>query len=276
MIKRILCFAFGLVSYAAFLFTILYAIAFVGGFLVPRTLDGPLTTTLTQALAINAGLLTIFALQHSIMARRWFKERWTQIIPWSIERSTYVLCASLALLLLFWQWRPIGTPIWNIENPTAQTILWIIFGLGWATVFVVTFLINHFDLFGLRQVWLPLIGKPYTPISFRTPLPYKFVRHPLYFGFLMAFWATPTMSLSHLVFALATTAYIVIAIQFEERDLIHEHGASYENYRRRVSMLIPGPRRNQFTRPDWRSAPLSSPPQSAGSTLAIDSEKVQI
>lgn len=261
MIKRILCFAFGLASYAAFLFTILYAIAFVGNFAVPRTLDGPLTTSLPAALLINTSLLGVFAIQHSVMARRWFKDWWTQIIPWSIERAFYVLAASVALLLLFWQWQPMGGSVWQIENPTAQTFLWTIFGLGWATVFVVTFLINHFDLFGLRQVWLPLIGKPYTPINFRTPLPYRYVRHPLYLGFLMAFWATPTMSLSHLVFALATTAYIVIAIQFEERDLIHEHGASYENYRRKVPMLIPGAK---------------FPPHSAGSTSAIDCEKVQM
>ena len=168
------------------------------------------------ALAIDCALLTVFAVQHSVMARRWFKERWTQIVPWTIERSTYVLCASLALLLLFWQWRPIGIQIWSVENATARVVLWTLFAAGWATVLTVTFLINHFDLFGLRQVWLPLIGRPYTRVPFRTPLPYRFVRHPLYFGFLLAFWMTPTMTLAHLVFAVATTAYIVLAIQFEE------------------------------------------------------------
>lgn len=249
MLKRLLFFAYGLMSYAIFLFTFLYAIAFVGGFAVSRTLDGALETPLPEALAINAGLLTVFAVQHSVMARRWFKERWTQIIPWSIERSTYVLFASLALLFLFWQWRPIGIEIWTVENPFARTVLWTIFAAGWLTVLVVTFLINHFDLFGLRQVWLPLVGKPYTRISFRTPLPYRYVRHPLYFGFLLAFWSTPTMTLAHLVFALATMAYIIIAIQFEERDLVHEHGIAYEEYRRRVPMLLPSrPRAREGSR----------------------------
>ncbi len=245
MLKRLLFFAYGVASYLIFLATFTYAIAFVGGFLVPTRLDGPSTGSLAEALAIDVLLLAVFAVQHSVMARRWFKERWTEIIPWTIERSTYVLCASLALLLLFWQWRPIGVPIWTVEHPTARAGLWTLFAAGWGTVLTVTFLINHFDLFGLRQVWLPLIGRPYERVTFRTPLPYRYVRHPLYVGFLLAFWMTPTMTLAHLVFAVATTAYIVIAIQFEERDLVHEHGADYEAYRRRVPMLLPGrPRRN--------------------------------
>jgi methanethiol S-methyltransferase len=244
VVKRLLFFAYGVTSYVIFLATFLYAIAFVGGFMVPRRLDGPLTTSVPTALAIDAALLTVFALQHSIMARRWFKERWTQIIPWAIERSTYVLCASLALLLLFWQWRPIGTQIWSIENTTARAVIWTLFASGWMTVLIVTFLINHFDLFGLRQVWLPLIGRPYTRVSFRTPLPYRFVRHPLYAGFLFAFWMTPTMTLAHLVFAVATTLYILVAIQLEEHDLVTEHGKAYEDYRRRVPMLVPGVRRH--------------------------------
>ncbi len=163
-----------------------------------------------------------------------------RIIPPAIERSTYVLCASLALLLLFWQWRPIGIEIWNVEHAAARAVLWTLFASGWMTVLTVTFLINHFDLFGLRQVWFALVRRPYTRVAFRTPLPYRFVRHPLYFGFLLAFWMTPTMTLAHLVFAVATTAYIVLAIQFEERDLVSEHGAAYEEYRRRVPMLLPG------------------------------------
>jgi methanethiol S-methyltransferase len=240
MSKRLLFFAYGLASYLIFLFTFLYAIAFVGGFAVPRRLDGPLQSSLPEALAIDCALLTIFAVQHSVMARRWFKEWWTQIVPWAIERSTYVLAASLALLLLFWQWRPIGIQIWSVENAAARVALWTLFATGWATVLTVTFLINHFDLFGLRQVWLPLIGRPYARVPFRTPLPYRFVRHPLYFGFLLAFWMTPTMTLAHFVFAFATTAYIVLAIQFEERDLVSEHGAEYEEYRRTVPMLLPG------------------------------------
>ena len=239
MSKRVFCFAYAVVAYVIFLATFLYAIAFVGGFIVPRRLDGPLEGSLPGALAIDCALLAVFAVQHSVMARRWFKERWTRIVPWSIERATYVLCASLALLLLFWQWRPLGMSIWTIENEAARFILWALFAAGWGTVLIVTFLINHFDLFGLRQAWLPLRGRTYMPVTFRTPLPYRFVRHPLYFGFLMAFWMTPTMTLAHLVFALATTAYIVLAIQFEEQDLLTEHGAAYAEYRRKVPMLLP-------------------------------------
>ena len=239
MLKRILFFLYGVTAYLIFLATFLYAIAFVGGFAVPTQLDGALQTSLPRALAIDCLLLTIFAVQHSVMARRWFKERWTQIVPWTIERSTYVLFASLALILLVSQWRPIGITIWSVEEPAARAVLWTLFAAGWGTVLIVTFLINHFDLFGLRQVWLPLIGRPYTRVTFRTPLPYRFVRHPLYLGFLFAFWMTPTMTLAHLVFAMATTAYIVLAIQFEERDLVAEHGASYERYRRSVPMLVP-------------------------------------
>ena len=243
MLKRLLFFAYGTFAYLIFLATFLYAIAFVGGFVVPTQLDGPSQGSITTALLIDALLLIVFAVQHSVMARRWFKERWTQIIPWAIERSTFVLCASAALLLLFWKWRPIGIEVWTVDNDLARVALWILFAAGWGTVLVMTFLINHFDLFGLRQVWLLLIGKTYTPVEFRTPLPYRIIRHPLYFGFLLAFWMTPHMTLAHLVFALATTAYIVLAIQFEERDLLSEHGASYAEYRRRVPMLLPGMRR---------------------------------
>jgi protein-S-isoprenylcysteine O-methyltransferase Ste14 len=245
MFKRLSYFAYGVAAYVIFLATFLYAVGFVGGFLVPTRLDGPLGTSLLEALAIDCALLGVFAVQHSVMARRWFKERWTRVVPWAIERSTYVLCASLALLLLFWQWRPIGIEIWSVENPAARAVLWTLFATGWGTVLTVTFLINHFDLFGLRQVWLPLIGKPYSRVSFRTPLPYRYVRHPLYFGFLLAFWMTPRMTLAHLVFAVATTLYIVVAIQFEERDLVHEHGRSYEEYQRSVPMLLPGRRRTR-------------------------------
>jgi protein-S-isoprenylcysteine O-methyltransferase Ste14 len=239
MLKRLLFFGYGVVSYCIFLGTFLYAIAFVGGFLVPTQLDSPARTPILSALGVNCVLLTIFAVQHSVMARRWFKERWTKIVPQPIERSTYVLFASLALLLLFWQWRPIGIQIWSVDNLVARGVLWTLFAAGWLTVLTVTFLINHFDLFGLRQVWLQLVGTPYQRVSFRTPAPYRFVRHPLYFGFLLAFWMTPVMTLAHLVFAVATTAYIVLAIQFEERDLVHEHGAAYEEYRSRVPMLLP-------------------------------------
>ncbi|HET9692779.1 MAG TPA: isoprenylcysteine carboxylmethyltransferase family protein [Steroidobacteraceae bacterium] len=245
MLKRLTFFAYGIASYVIFLVTFLYAIAFVGGFVVPTRLDGPLETPLLQALAIDCALLTVFAVQHSVMARPWFKERWTRLVPWAIERSTYVLCASLALLLLVWQWRPIGIEVWSVEHPAARAVLWTLFAAGWLTVLVVTFLINHFDLFGLRQVWLPLIGKPYVRVPFRTPLPYRYVRHPLYLGFLLAFWMTPNMTLAHLVFAAATTVYIVLAIQFEERDLVAEHGNAYAEYRRSVPMLLPWRRRSR-------------------------------
>ena len=240
MFKRLLFFVYGLTSYVIFLGTFLYAIAFVGGFGGPlSSLDGPLTTSLTATFAIDCALLMVFALQHSVMARRSFKKRWTKIIPEPIERSTYVLCASLALLLLFWQWRPVGAQIWSVESPAIRSILWTLFATGWGIVLMTTCFINHFDLFGLRQVSLALAGKPYTQISFRTPLPYRVMRHPLYFGFLLAFWMTPNMTLAHLVFALATTGYILIAIQLEERDLVAEHGRAYEEYRRRVPMLLP-------------------------------------
>jgi protein-S-isoprenylcysteine O-methyltransferase Ste14 len=232
------------VAYLIFLVTLLYTAAFIGDFLVPTQLDGPLRGgSVGSAIAIDVGLLLVFALQHSVMARKGFKERWTQVIPWAIERSTYVLAASLALLLLFWQWRPLGMDIWNVQDRTGVAVIHVLYGLGLATALASTFYINHFDLFGLRQVWLPLVGKPYTPVSLRMPMPYRIVRHPLYLGFLVAFWSTPHMTLAHLLFALGTTGYVLIAIQLEERDLVAEHGAEYELYRRRVPMLLPFGRR---------------------------------
>jgi protein-S-isoprenylcysteine O-methyltransferase Ste14 len=238
MITRTLFFAYGMLASLFFLVTFLYAVAFVGGF-APTSLDGAATTAVPLALAIDAGLLTLFAAQHSIMARRWFKSRWTRIVPPALERSTYVLFATAALALLCWQWRPLGGVVWSVEAPALRALLWTVFAAGWLQVLVMTFFINHFDLFGLRQVWLNLIGRPYTPLPFATPAPYRMVRHPLYLGFLLAFWATPTMTWAHLVFAVATTAYIVIAIQFEETDLSREYGASYLEYRRQVPMLLP-------------------------------------
>jgi protein-S-isoprenylcysteine O-methyltransferase Ste14 len=240
MAARILYFAYGCAAYVLFLGTFLYAIAFVGGFGVPNPLDGPATTPFALALAIDAALLGVFAIQHSVMARPWFKRWWTQIVPWSLERSTYVLFASLALDLLFWQWRPLGGIVWSIDNELARGVIWALFAFGWLQVLVMTFYIDHFDLFGLRQVWLYLRGRQYTRVQFATPAPYRMVRHPLYLGFMIAFWAAPTMSVTRLVFAAATTAYILIAIQFEENDLSHEHGESYREYKRRVPMLLPG------------------------------------
>src|SRR5947207_4942551 len=239
MLKRILFFAYGSLSYLIFLGTFLYAICFIGNFGVPRTLDGPASGPLGISFAIDAGLLALFAVQHSVMARKWFKERWTRIVPKPIERSTYVLFSSLALILMFWQWRPLGGVIWSIENPAGRIVLRGLFAFGWGLVLMSTFLINHFDLFGLRQVWLYLLDRSDKTMRFVTPGPYRIVRHPLYVGWFFAFWMTPTMTLAHLLFSIATTAYILLAIRFEERDLVREHGDTYEEYRRSVPMLIP-------------------------------------
>jgi protein-S-isoprenylcysteine O-methyltransferase Ste14 len=239
MLKRIVFFAYGVACYLVFLATFLYAIAFIGNLGTPTALDAPASGPMALALAIDAGLLGLFALQHSVMARKGFKARWTRLVPKPIERSTYVLFSSLALILLFWQWQPIGGVVWSVENTAATAVLRTLFAFGWALVLIATFLIDHFDLFGLRQVWLYLVGQPYTARPFATPGPYRLVRHPLYVGWFFAFWMTPTMTLAHLVFAIATSAYILIAIQLEERDLVREFGDTYQDYRRRVPMLVP-------------------------------------
>jgi protein-S-isoprenylcysteine O-methyltransferase Ste14 len=239
MLKRISIFAYGVVCYLVFLGTFLYAVGFIGNFGVPQSLDGPPSAPLGVALAVDVGLLTLFALQHSVMARRWFKAWWTKIVPAAAERSTYVLFSSLALVLLFSQWQPLGGSVWSVESDAGRAVLLALFAFGWSLVLVCTFLINHFDLFGLRQVWLELRGRPYAHVPFATPGPYRLVRHPLYVGWLFAFWMTPTMTFAHLLFAVATTAYILLAIQFEERDLVREHGDTYERYRREVPMLVP-------------------------------------
>jgi len=216
----------------------LYAIGFIGNFGVPSSLDSLPTLSLDLAIPIDVALLTLFAAQHSIMARQWFKAAWTRVVPAPVERSTYVLASSVALGLLFWQWQPIGGEIWNIENTAGRVALYALFALGWAIVLLSTFLINHFDLFGLRQVWLYLKGQPYTALQFRTPFLYRYLRHPLYLGWFLVFWSTPQMTSAHLLFAIATTAYILVAIQFEERDLMKLH-PEYVEYRRRVPMIIP-------------------------------------
>ena len=239
MAKRILFFTYGVACYLAFFGTFLYAIGFIGGFAVPTTLDGPATGPWITALAIDTVLLGLFAVQHSVMARKGFKQWWTRLVPKPIERSTYVLFSSAALALLFWQWRPMGGEVWTVESPFLTMAVHGFFGFGWALVLISTFLIDHFDLFGLRQVWLYLIGTPYTTREFATPGPYQVIRHPLYMGWFFAFWMTPTMTIAHLVFAVATTVYILLAIQLEERDMVREFGAAYEDYQRRVPMLVP-------------------------------------
>ena len=232
---------YGSVAYTLFLGTILYAIAFVGGLPVPKTIDSGAPGPLPLALIVNTALLGLFAVQHSVMARPAFKRWWKAIVPDSVERSTYVIFSSLALVLLFWQWQPMLQPIWSVTDPTGVVILRVVFWAGWALVFLSTFLINHFELFGLRQVWCRLTGKTLPPPAFRTPSLYRHVRHPLYLGFLLAFWSTPVMTMGHLLFAAATTGYILIAIQLEERDLIAIFGDRYRRYREQVSMLIPLP-----------------------------------
>ncbi|HEY0946068.1 MAG TPA: isoprenylcysteine carboxylmethyltransferase family protein [Opitutaceae bacterium] len=237
--RRLAVFAYGLVSYALFFATFCYASGFVGDFLVPKSIDSAPSAPLGRALLIDLGLLALFAVQHSVMARPAFKRWWTRLVPEVAERSTYVLFSSIALIATFVFWEPIGGTIWHVDHPVGRALLYSGFGFGWGLVLVTTFLINHFDLFGLRQVWKHLRGAPYTSLHFVTPGPYKLVRHPLYVGWLFAFWFTPTMTVAHLVFAVATTAYILVAIRFEERDLIAHHGPTYEDYRRRVPMLVP-------------------------------------
>ncbi len=232
---------YGLLCYGAFFATFLYAIGFIGGFLTPTTLDGPLTGPLWLAIAINTGLVLLFGVQHSVMARPWFKKAWVRVVPEHLERSTYVLLSSVALIAMFILWRPMGGVVWSIEHPIARGILYAILGAGFLLVLVTTFLINHFDLFGLRQTWLHFRGRGYTHLDFATPGVYRFVRHPLYVGWLMSFWATPTMTAAHLLFAALSTAYILAAIRWEERDLLDHHGESYALYRQRVPMLVPTP-----------------------------------
>lgn len=238
MFTRIAAFIYGVVSYLFFFGSFIYTIGFLGNFGVPKSIDSGRQTSLLYAIGIDSALLLIFALQHSIMARPWFKEIWTDLIPKVVERSTYVLFSSLALIFLFVAWQPIGGTVWDVGHGAARLVLWALYGAGLVTVLFASFLINHFDLFGLRQVWLYLRGREYTHLKFHTPGPYRLVRHPLYVGWLLTFWCAPVMTAAHLLFAVATTVYILVAIQFEERDLARFH-PEYADYKQRVPMLIP-------------------------------------
>ena len=240
---RILAVLYGVACYVVFFVTFLYAIGFVGSLVVPKAIDTGAAGPFLPALLTNAVLLGIFAVQHSVMARPGFKKWWTRIVPHPVERSTYVLLSSLALILLFAYWRPMPESVWSIQNDSARSAVWAVFWLGWVVVLTGTFLISHFDLFGLRQVYFYLKNREYKHFEFRTPFLYKLVRHPIMLGFILAFWAAPDMSVGHLVFSIATTVYILIALQLEERDLVTYHGAAYTEYQRQVSMVLPLPKK---------------------------------
>jgi protein-S-isoprenylcysteine O-methyltransferase Ste14 len=254
MVHRFLLLTYGTLSYLLSLAALLYAVGFVGGFLTPTQLDGPRQGSLAAALAIDGGLLLLFAVQHSGMARPGFKRWLTRLVPGPAERSTYVLLSGVALLVLFWQWRPLGGVVWEVPGGAARAAILALYAAGWLTVLATTFLINHFDLFGLRQVWLAFRGVPYSSLNFATPWPYRVVRHPLYVGWLTVFWAAPTMTAAHLLFAVGMTAYILAAIRWEERDLVAAH-PEYAAYRRRVPMLLPRLRVGPSPRPQATASP---------------------
>jgi protein-S-isoprenylcysteine O-methyltransferase Ste14 len=239
---KLACVVYGVIAYVVFLASFLYAVGFIGNWGVPKSIDSPEVSGPTASLLVNALLLGLFAIQHSVMARPGFKAWWTKIVSRSIERSTYVLLSSLLLFVLFWQWRPMTALVWDFAEGPMRTALQGLHWIGWLVALLSTFMISHWDLFGLRQVFLRLRGKAYSPLPFRIAALYGLVRHPLMLGFIIAFWATPTMSQGHLVFAVCTTAYILIALQFEERDLVDAIGNAYVEYKKRVPMLLPWPR----------------------------------
>ena len=241
--NRTIAFVYGVVVYLIGLVVTFYTIGFVGNLLVPKTIDSGEPAQLGQALLIDTLLLGLFGLQHSLMARPGFKQWWSRLVPSPVERTTYVLFTSLALILIFWGWQSITSVVWNVDSPPGRAILWSLYSLGWVIVFATTFLINHFDLFGLRQVYLFLREQKYTDPGFVTPLFYNLVRHPLMLGFLIAFWATPHMTVGHLVFSFVMTAYILYAIQLEERDMVSTLGKTYEEYREKVPMVLPVPKK---------------------------------
>jgi len=262
LLHRSLVFAYGVASYAVSLAAFAYIAGFIGNFLVPKPLDSPAITPFWTALSVNLGLVALFAVQHSVMARPAFKRWWTRVIPEAAERSTYVLSSCLALLALFVFWQPMGGVVWQVRNEVGTIALYALYALGWVLLFASTFFINHFDLMGLRQVWIHLRGREYTDLPFATPALYRVVRHPLYVGWFCIFWATPTMTVAHLVFALATTAYILLAIRWEERDLVAAH-PEYAEYRRRVPMFFP---RRRTTVP----ALSAEPPRGASRKVIAD------
>jgi methanethiol S-methyltransferase len=245
MMKRIAALAYGVACYGVFFATLLYAIGFLGNVGVPKSIDSGADGSMLSALLIDGGLLLIFALQHSVMARPWFKRAWTRFVPEPVERSTYVLFSSIALSLLFWLWQPMGGVVWSVAPGPAMAAIYGLYTTGLSIVLLSTFLINHFDLFGLRQVWIYFRGREYTHLRFRTPFFYRYVRHPLYVGWLLTFWSAPVMTIAHLFFAVMTTGYILVAIQFEEADLIAAHGEKYRQYRKEVPMLIPSVGRSE-------------------------------
>ena len=243
MISRGLGFLYGVVCYALFFGTFLYAMGFVGNVLVPKSIDSGATAPALEALIVDALLLSAFAVQHSVMARQWFKRGWTKVVSSALERSTYVLASTAVLALLMWQWRPIAAVLWQVQNSAIATTLAVLYWLGWGTLLLSTFLVDHFELFGLKQVYCHLRGQAHEPLPFKTPALYKAVRHPIYFSFLVAFWSTARMTVGHLFFSVMCTGYILVAIQFEERDLLRFYGDAYRRYREQVSMIVPLPRR---------------------------------